>query len=213
MTHVVFTVQSVSLNPLGTRAGKLWQLVPPPGGALPHPSGLSTQVAGGSVGPGVGIDVGPVDGMGVVGPSVGPGVGIGVVGAGVGAAEGSGVVGAGVGPGDGMGVVGAGVGAVEGSGVVGAGVGPVDGMGDGSDVTGDGVDGVGSAVGSAVSPTGAAVGNSEGTAVGPSASPTCATEQSPPVHSGGVARRRRGSSPVFLNCRWAQPWKALVTGP
>ena len=200
MTHVVFTVQSVSLNPLGTRAGKLWQLVPPPGGALPHPSGLSTQVAGGSVGPGVGIDVGPVDGMGVVGPSVGPGVGIGVVGAGVGAVEGSGVVGAGVGPGDGMGVVGARVGAE-------------DGPGDGSDVTGDGV---GSAVGSAVSPTGAAVGNSVGTADGPSASPTCATEQSPPVHSGGVARRRRGSSPAapaFLKFRWAQLWNALVTGP
>ena len=42
---------------LGTRFGKLWQLVPPPGGTLPHPSGSSTQVAGGSEGPGVGIDV------------------------------------------------------------------------------------------------------------------------------------------------------------
>ena len=210
MTHVVFTVQSVSLNPLGTRAGKLWQLVPPPGGALPHPSGLSTQVAGGSVGPGVGIDVGPVDGIGVVGAGVGAAEGSGVVGAGVGPGDGMGVVGADVGAVEGSGVVGAGVGPVDGMGVVGAGVGPVDGMGDGSDVTGDGV---GAAVGSAVAPTGAAVGNSDGTAVGPSASPTCATEQSPPVHSGGVARRRRGSSPVFLNCRWVQPWNALVIGP
>ena len=87
---------------LGTRFGKLLQLVPPPGGTLPHPSGLSTQVAGGSVGPGVGIDVGPVDGIGVVGAGVGAAEGSGVVGLGVGAAEGSGVVGAGVGPGDGM---------------------------------------------------------------------------------------------------------------